>query len=106
MEQNSNMNPHEISITVKAQHLPEQSDPDNRQFAFAYTVTIRNTGKASIQLIARRWLANNPYCVPGSNLSTPAGLLYPRRPELCEESTFALPRKRSFSRHQFLNLPW
>jgi len=55
MEQNSSMNPHEMSITVKAQYLPEQSDPDNRQFAFAYTVTIRNTGTASIQLIARHW---------------------------------------------------
>jgi len=49
------MNPHEMSISVKAQYLPEQSDPDNRQFAFAYTVTIRNTGEASIQLIARHW---------------------------------------------------
>jgi len=55
MEQNSFMNPHEMSISVKAQYLPEQSDPDNRQFAFAYTVTIRNTGEASIQLIARHW---------------------------------------------------
>lgn len=49
------MNPHEISITVKTQYLPDQSDPDSRQFAFAYTVTIRNTGTASIQLIARHW---------------------------------------------------
>ncbi|HAT38895.1 Co2+/Mg2+ efflux protein ApaG [Polynucleobacter necessarius] len=49
------MNPNEMTITVKAQYLPEQSDPDNRQFAFAYTVTIRNTGAASIQLIARHW---------------------------------------------------
>ncbi len=49
------MNLHEISITVKTQFLPEQSDPDNRQFAFAYTVTIKNTGNASIQLIARHW---------------------------------------------------
>ena len=55
MEQNSCMNPHEMSITVKAQYLPEQSDPDSRQFAFAYTVTIRNTGTASIQVIARHW---------------------------------------------------
>jgi ApaG protein len=55
MEQNSGMNPHEISITVKTQYLHDQSDPDNRQFAFAYTVTIRNTGSASIQLIARHW---------------------------------------------------
>jgi len=49
------MNPHEISITVKTQYLADQSDPDNRQFAFAYTVTIKNTGTASIQLIARHW---------------------------------------------------
>jgi ApaG protein len=35
--------------------LPEQSDPDNRQFAFAYTITIRNSGTAGIQLIARHW---------------------------------------------------
>ena len=49
------MNPHEISITVKTQYLPDQSDPDNRQFAFAYTVTIRNTGTVSVQLIARHW---------------------------------------------------
>ncbi len=49
------MNLHEISITVKTQFLPEQSDPDNRQFAFTYTVTIKNTGTASIQLIARHW---------------------------------------------------
>ena len=55
MEQNSSMNPHEISITVKTQYLPDQSDPDNRQFAFAYTITIRNTGSASIQLVARHW---------------------------------------------------
>jgi ApaG protein len=48
MEQNSSMNPHEISITVKTQYLADQSDPDNRQFAFAYTVTIKNTGTASI----------------------------------------------------------
>jgi len=55
MEQNSSMNPHEINITVKSQYLPEQSDPDNRQFAFAYTITIRNAGVSSVQLIARHW---------------------------------------------------
>lgn len=55
MGQNSSMNPYEISITVKSQYLPEQSDPDNRQFAFAYTITIRNSGVSSAQLIARHW---------------------------------------------------
>lgn len=55
MEQNCGMNPLEISITVRSQFLPEQSDPDNRQFAFAYTVTIRNSGLMNVQLIARHW---------------------------------------------------
>ena len=49
------MKTHEISITVRTQYLPEQSDPDNRQFAFAYTITIRNSGQTSVQLIARHW---------------------------------------------------
>ena len=49
------MKTHEISITVRTQYLPEQSDPDNRQFAFAYTITIRNRGQTSVQLIARHW---------------------------------------------------
>ena len=35
--------------------MPEQSDPKLRQYAFAYTVTIRNTGDITAQLIARHW---------------------------------------------------
>ncbi len=50
------MNPPEITVNVRPQYLPEQSDPNNQQYAFAYTVTIRNTGTASVQLIARHWL--------------------------------------------------
>ena len=34
------MNPPEITVNVRPQYLPEQSDPDNQQYAFAYTVTI------------------------------------------------------------------
>ena len=49
------MNPPEITVTVRPQYLPEQSDPENQQFAFAYTVTIRNTGASGVQLIARHW---------------------------------------------------
>lgn len=55
MKQNCGMNSIEISITVHSQYLPEQSDPDNQQFAFAYTVTIRNSGAVNVQLIARHW---------------------------------------------------
>ena len=45
-----------ISITVKVQFVEDQSNPDNLQFTFAYTVTIRNEGLQAAQLIGRHWL--------------------------------------------------
>ena len=36
--------------------LPEQSQPEAGRHAFAYTVTIRNTGDVTAQLIARHWV--------------------------------------------------
>jgi ApaG protein len=44
-----------ISISVRSQHLPEQSAPDDGTFSFAYTVTIRNDGEVPAQLISRYW---------------------------------------------------
>ncbi|MEP7282099.1 MAG: Co2+/Mg2+ efflux protein ApaG [Rubrivivax sp.] len=41
---------------VRVQYLPEQSQPPDGPFAFAYTVTIANTGDVTAQLVARRWL--------------------------------------------------
>ena len=46
----------EFSCTVAVRHLPEQSDPAAGLHAFAYTVTIRNTGDTTGQLIARHWV--------------------------------------------------
>ena len=46
----------ELTSTVVVRHLPEQSDPKTGQHAFAYTVTIRNTGDITAQLIARHWV--------------------------------------------------
>jgi ApaG protein len=50
------MSQYEFTVTVRPQYLPEQSEPDRRQFAFAYTVTIRNTGDIPAQLISRHWV--------------------------------------------------
>ncbi|CAN7472597.1 Protein ApaG [Caballeronia sp. SBC1] len=50
------MSQYEFSVSVQTQYLPEQSDPDARQFAFAYTLTIRNTGQVAAQLISRHWI--------------------------------------------------
>ena len=46
----------EFTSTVAVRHLPEQSDPKTGQHAFAYTVTIRNSGDVTGQLIARHWV--------------------------------------------------
>jgi ApaG protein len=46
----------ELTTTVVVRHLPEQSNPKTGQHAFAYTVTIRNSGDITAQLIARYWV--------------------------------------------------
>ena len=46
----------EFTCAVVVRHLPEQSEPETGRHAFAYTVTISNTGKVTAQLIARRWI--------------------------------------------------
>lgn len=50
------MSQYQFSVASQTRYLPEQSDPDSRQYAFAYTLTIRNTGQVPAQLIARHWI--------------------------------------------------
>ena len=49
----------EFTCSVSVRHLPEQSDPKEQLYAFAYTVTIRNTGDITAQLIARHWIVTD-----------------------------------------------
>lgn len=46
----------EFSCEVKVQYLAEQSQPPDGPFAFAYTITVRNTGGVAAQLVARHWI--------------------------------------------------
>jgi ApaG protein len=50
------MSAYEFSVDVQPRYLPEQSAPEEGVFAFAYTVTIRNTGRVAAQLISRHWI--------------------------------------------------
>jgi ApaG protein len=45
-----------IQIDVEVNYLVDQSDAKEHRFVFAYTITIRNTGKLPVQLLTRRWL--------------------------------------------------
>jgi len=49
----------QFTCSVKVQHLPDQSDPQQGVYAYAYSVTIVNTGDTTAQLLARRWLITN-----------------------------------------------
>lgn len=46
----------QFTCEVRVQYLPEQSQPPDGPFAFAYTVTIHNSGSVSAQLVGRQWL--------------------------------------------------
>lgn len=45
----------EFTCQVAVRPLPEQSNPAAGRYAYAYTITIRNTGDVTAQLIARHW---------------------------------------------------
>ena len=45
-----------VRIQVASQYLPEQSDPDHSQYAFAYRVRILNEGTETATLRSRRWV--------------------------------------------------
>jgi len=49
----------QFTCEVRVQFLPEQSEPPEGPYAFAYTVTIRNTGEVTAQLVARHWVITN-----------------------------------------------
>ena len=56
------MSKYQFSVDVRPRFVPEHSSPDEDKFLFAYTVTIRNTGEVTAQLISRHWIitdANN-----------------------------------------------
>ena len=45
-----------VQIDVVTQYLENQSDPDQEQFAFAYTISITNRGEEAVQLLSRHWI--------------------------------------------------
>ncbi|RUO47213.1 Co2+/Mg2+ efflux protein ApaG [Pseudidiomarina aquimaris] len=79
-----------IAIDVKTHYLAAQSDPDNGQYVFAYTITITNQGEASVQLLNRAWritdadhkitrvagdgvVGEQPHIAPGESYSYTSG---------------------------------
>jgi len=47
---------YQISVSVTTRHLPEQSQPEQQRYVFAYTVTIHNQGEQAAKLLSRHWI--------------------------------------------------
>jgi ApaG protein len=47
---------YEITVAAEAAYLADQSDPSRNQYAFAYTITVTNTGSIPAQLLSRHWI--------------------------------------------------
>lgn len=44
-----------ITVAARPQYLPEQSDPAEPRYTFAYHITITNEGSLAAKLISRHW---------------------------------------------------
>ncbi|WP_079204472.1 MULTISPECIES: Co2+/Mg2+ efflux protein ApaG [Pseudomonas] len=47
---------YQVDVKVVTRYLPEQSQPEQNRFAFAYNVTIANQGQLPATLLSRHWV--------------------------------------------------
>ncbi len=45
----------DIEINVRTRYLPDQSQPGDKRYVFAYTITISNNADEDVQLLYRHW---------------------------------------------------
>ena len=48
-----------IEVDARARYVADQSDPSRNHYVFAYTITIRNVGSVTAQLISRHWIVRD-----------------------------------------------
>jgi len=47
---------YQVDVSVVTRYLPEQSQPDQDRYAFAYTITVKNNGSVPAKLLSRHWV--------------------------------------------------
>lgn len=45
-----------IQVTVLPEYRPDQSEPDQNRWFWAYTIEIANMGERTVQLVSRHWI--------------------------------------------------
>jgi ApaG protein len=53
------MSKYAFQVEVAPQFLPDQSNPEEGLYVFAYTITVTNAGEVAAQLISRTWNVND-----------------------------------------------
>jgi ApaG protein len=49
-------NPSAVTVEVRTAYLAEHSRPQDGQYTFAYTITVRNQSDFPVQLLSRHWI--------------------------------------------------
>lgn len=57
----SSLQRNQMMVKVRPRYLPDQSNPDQGLYFFAYTISVRNTGQVAAQLISRTWNVNDAH---------------------------------------------
>ena len=47
---------YQVDVSVVTRYLAEQSQPEQNRFAFAYTITVHNSGELPAKLLSRHWV--------------------------------------------------
>lgn len=58
-QQNPETRAPDIDVSVKSTYIPERSQPAEKRYVYAYTITISNRGSRPAQLVSRHWLIND-----------------------------------------------
>ena len=45
-----------VTVRVRPQFLPDESEPDDRRWVWAYTIEVENRGAQEVQLLSRHWV--------------------------------------------------
>ncbi len=45
-----------IRVQAQAEYIEQESSPEANHYVFAYTITIRNTGRVPARLLTRHWI--------------------------------------------------
>lgn len=81
-----------INVNVQVDYLQGQSLPYKKRFAYQYTITIKNTGLQTVQLISRYWhiedenkkiqevkglgvIGQQPHILPGTSYTYSSGAI-------------------------------